>query len=252
MKSFKSLYLLATLVLLIGFNSCSDSKEELNEQVNYESELRSSSYENLQTELSGIWNNAWEIFGMDLICSCDCDGAFTIRDVLKYHTPNFNGYRSLGFDDMNCDDLKDVFKQECNYSDLSSYEDYIASVINSNTHLTNEEKDLIDELLKDAKIGLIDRNKYQNLWNNLATRSESNNKVSHFIIETSLSIQTFVNSNPDVFDDGPQALLGHIAGAIAGAAVSLTAHIVIEGHLDGEGFLDALKYGAIGGAVGAI
>ncbi len=246
----KTIFFKCTLLTFLILTACTKSDEEsiIEESINYELKLEQSQYANLERELVGFWNTSYEEYGRETLCSCECDGVDAMRNLLIDHRPLNSNFEQMFFNDLNCNGLRGIFSAECDFENSDNYALFISNQIDNTDILSFEEKGLVNNLLTDARQGAINRNYYENAWNNLP-ESRLGNSISHLIIETSLSIQTYINQNGDIFGDEPQALWSHIGGAIVGSVIAVYSSAAYHGVLSGEDIVDTAIVGAIGGAI---
>lgn len=241
----------------VGENS---SVRDLSRPVSLEARNVTVDFENYADDMQNIWNVALNDYGMDVICSCECSRVDMIVDIFENHSDDSEYINANAFDGTSCVDLLDMFSNDCNFEDeTEAYADFATSWLDSLDeygYVSQDEKVLIANILDDAQDGVIDIESHRAAWYALESTSSLDNSFSLLIIETSTSIEQFLTGTPGISDvDEPQAIFSHLAGAVAGAGISLWVDTVYDvvtyGEPQGSPF-DAMIKGAIGGAIGGI
>ena len=232
------------ILTLLFISSC--TKKERIDLGDYESELRNSTYQDFSEELGTLWQQSYDEYGMELMCSCECEAYNSLNQLFLDFQPLGEDYSDFVFVDSECSVLNDIFGNDCNYESNDEYELFINSSINDSELFSVDEKELLIELLSESSSG-INKSEYIDMWNSIED-SPTDKVLSHLIMEASFATEAFINDS-DVFDDPPQAIWNHIAGAVIGAVLAVSIRLISEGVLTGEDLVTTAKYGAIGGAI---
>lgn len=254
-------FLFAITMGFIPF-SCNKESVELSEETHdlsqalvYGREGSTIDLSNYSNEISEIWATAYNVYGMEALCSCDCARVKAIKGVFdNYHS--ISEYLEGGYwDQYDCGEMMQIFSNDCNYSNQEDYISFVKRTFElNNAYLTEEEKLLITDLLNDVKVENYNIVNYRNRWYGLEEKSSIDNLYSMVIIETFASVRDFVIQSDD-FDEPGQAIFAHLAGAIAGAGINLYVE-AMSGVIMGEPGIDdvggTLIKGAIGGAIAAV
>lgn len=244
------------------FMSCTEPDlivENYDEPLKSLSASNSFNYNSLEAELQDFWSAALDDYNLETFCSCECDGVEAAQDVLNTHhnlLPSvLSGYQPL---DLECDELKDVFSQDCLFDNADDYFVYLDELIVPDENITIEEKLLIMSLLEEVKDNgtIEDISFYRESWYSLTTQSKLDNRISAFVIEVGAAADLFlpamIAQNGGV--EPPQAILNKIGGTLAGG---FTGYLVDSFHdsfwgdnsVSESEAAEAFIKGAIGGAI---
>ena len=248
------LLFLSLLFILIACSEKESIEPDHSKPIIHETPLFTLDFTDFSSELDTIWSTAYDVYGMEALCSCNCDRIDAINGMFNNYSHLSSHLEANYWDSLSCNDMMNLFSNDCNYGDLDSLLDFAISRVDSNlAFMSIEEYNLITNLLNDLRDGQYDLYQYRIDWSSLTTNSTYDNVCSLITIETSISVAEFVRGNPG-FDDPEIAELTHLAGAVIGAATSLYVESV-WGVITGEGVEDVggtLLKGAIAGAIGAI
>lgn len=208
-------------------------KDGFSDFVKYEISLRSSDIESLGDSFYDLWDWALSEYGLELICSCECEDIQMIPNIWdegKLMLPNW--IQDSEIYPVTCSELMPIYKPICIFSDV---EDAAAAIIDSFysvDFLSSSEKELIEDLLQDALNENLDTSEIKTAWANLPSNQLTGNEINLIIVELTISVKDFIDNHSNEFPDGPQAIVNKIIGVIGGGVAGVLADCVEDIYCD--------------------
>jgi len=249
MKKLTYLKMLFVLIA-ISVSTVSCKKEEITDHglSDYELSLRNQGLDNFSETVTSIWTFAYDKYSRETLCNCDENSVIAFVDLMNNHQYLLPAeVRGLKYS-TDYDVIFDAFRLDCQFPDELDKTNKIHEYID-NSPLTAQESLLIKDLLEDSKDGIINKEDYTSRYNQM----NSHSNISAILIENAFAVEAFINGNPDIFDDPPQALWVHIGAGIASGLVSAIVQTVWDSiddyGLTEEQLIRGMTMSAIGGAV---
>jgi hypothetical protein len=261
---FKSLLILFFAVCVALVSSCNKEKEF---HQNYEAELRSTGIDSLENELHDFWTYGIDQFGLEILCGCDCEATLEIIDFWntgKIYAPEITHYLTWN-GEPSCEDLRNVFKQRCEFSTVESFGNFVLDNITEEYYLTDDELILLSDLKDHIVLEGTEIDSFKNRWSELQTLSPVDNKLSLIIIETTSSLINHYNLYPEIWEglpdtpDDVQPWVWKAIGAFRGAVSSAVGVLLVDVAVNGENGEDSdvtvthvVASAVFGGIVGGV
>lgn len=238
-------------ILCVFILSCQNQTESIDDRDTYELSVRSNNLETLGEDISSAWLDAFDAYGMQVICGCECEDIVKIPDIwitIRDHFPSLISDENINI--SSCADLKVAYKTECNFDCRVNLANHLTTLVDDVSFMAPIEKDFIKNHILDPGILVIDRIALVDGWEAMSGSYVDgyNGEFSLALVKVVLSILEFHDEHEALFTDqpgdDPQAFW-HIYGAVAGGVGGVAADCIEDVYCD-TGYGDVDVWGDFG------
>ncbi len=221
----------------------------------------------IEEGLFTLWEYALDSFGLEILCSCDCDAMDAVKETWVNNPSVTEPFGTYYWQTWTCEEMQEVLSFDCIYTTLDSQLSFLNQVLYEDDEIpveaiSDQERLFIWNFILDASdsSGIQNYEIYWDAWEQLEAPQGNNKELSFVLLSTASSVQAFMESSiafPYLGEPEPEAIFSHIGGAIVGALVGIYVEAQI-GAITGEGipneeeFWKDVRNDAIGGAILAI
>lgn len=214
----------------------------------------------LHDDILTIQDYAYSTYGTETVCGCDCDGSEAVQSSINEYNHLFDKYinndSTNSYLDYECSEWLSIAAQDCNFETFSDFWDNTDSILTDMPNISLEEKDFIRKIVNDMINEEFSNELLREEWYNLSSDNYNGNIMSAIMLETSITMKDFIDSDNGPIGDDVSPLWWHVGNAIRGAAV---AYVVAAGYevvagddppsFTNEDCKEAVIKGGIGGAL---